>query len=98
MPMPRSRVQSVIGPLLSRLVFARECSVFDNNIIFLRKKMDVTVRKQHVTDEELRELVPDLPKGPLDNYRKKASFDWRRMKLAYESVNTIKFKVIFFYN
>ncbi|CAB3239289.1 unnamed protein product [Arctia plantaginis] len=54
--------------------------------------MDVTVRKQRVTDEELMELIPDLPEGPLDNYRKQASFNWRRMKLAYDSVDTIKFK------
>lgn len=53
-------------------------------------------QRQRVTDEQLKECIPDLPRGQLDNYRKKASFDWRRMKLAYETLNTIKFKVSYF--
>lgn len=48
---------------------------------------------QQVTDEQLKQYLPDLPKGQLDNYRKKASFDWRRMKLVYDTLNTIKLKV-----
>lgn len=50
-------------------------------------------QRQRVSDEQLKEYIPDLPKGQLDNYRKKASFDWRRMKLVYDSLNTIKLKV-----
>ncbi|XP_075969995.1 acyl-CoA oxidase 3 [Anticarsia gemmatalis] len=50
------------------------------------------VRKEKVTDEQLKELIPDLPSGQLDNYRKLASFDWRRMKLVYETLGTIKLK------
>lgn len=46
-------------------------------------------------DEQLKEYFPDLPSGPLDKYRRAASFDWRRMKLVYETLNTIKTKVIF---
>lgn len=29
-------------------------------------------------------FIPDVPSGPLDVYRKKASFDWKRLKLAME--------------
>lgn len=32
------------------------------------------------------------PSGPLDKYRSKASFDWRRMKLLLEGERVIKFK------
>ncbi|CAH0604988.1 unnamed protein product [Chrysodeixis includens] len=49
-------------------------------------------QKQQVTDEQLKEYLPDLPSGPLDNYRKQATFDWRRMKLAYDNLNTLKLK------
>ncbi|KAJ0180785.1 hypothetical protein K1T71_004189 [Dendrolimus kikuchii] len=49
-------------------------------------------RKENVSNEKLKELCPDLPSGPLDKFRKSASFDWRRMKLVYETVNTIEFK------
>lgn len=48
---------------------------------------------QDVSDEQLKKYYPDLPAGPLDRYRKNASFDWRRMKLVYENLNTIKLKV-----
>ena len=46
-----------------------------------------------VTDEELKEYFPDLPGGPLDVFRKRASFNWRRMKLVYDNLSTIKIKV-----
>lgn len=51
--------------------------------------------KKMVGEEELKEFFPDLPKGPLDGYRKKGSFSWRRMKLAYDNLATIKVKVSF---
>ncbi|XP_068629446.1 peroxisomal acyl-coenzyme A oxidase 3-like [Battus philenor] len=47
---------------------------------------------ESVKDSQLRELFPDLPSGPLDVYRKKATFDWRRMKLVYDNLNTLKLK------
>lgn len=49
--------------------------------------------KDQGIQEQLRLYLPDLPKGPLDAYRKKATFDWRRMKLAYDNLNTLKLKV-----
>ncbi|CAG5051017.1 unnamed protein product [Parnassius apollo] len=45
-----------------------------------------------VTDDRLKEFFPDLPSGPLDVYRKKATFDWRRMKLVYDTLTTLKLK------
>lgn len=48
--------------------------------------------KDQGIQEQLRLYLPDLPKGPLDAYRKKATFDWRRMKLAYDNLNTLKLK------
>lgn len=48
---------------------------------------------EKVSDGELRNFFPDLPCGPLDSFRKKATFDWRRMKLVYDTLGTIKLKV-----
>ncbi|XP_013194627.2 peroxisomal acyl-coenzyme A oxidase 3 [Amyelois transitella] len=48
--------------------------------------------KKIVTEEQLKKYFPDLPPGPLEKYRKIASFDWRRMKLVYENLNTINLK------
>lgn len=47
---------------------------------------------QPVSDVELRECFPEPPRGPLTAFRKKASFDWRRMKLAYDSIQAIRTK------
>lgn len=39
-------------------------------------------------------FVPDLPSGPLDVYRKNATFDWKRLKLALEGdLDLLKLKV-----
>ncbi|XP_041350325.1 peroxisomal acyl-coenzyme A oxidase 3-like [Gigantopelta aegis] len=37
-------------------------------------------------------LLKDLPPGPLDVYRKKASFDWKLMKLHLEGEDILHFK------
>ena len=40
------------------------------------------------------EQIADLPKGgPLEEYRKKASFNWKKMKLFFEELDLIKYKV-----
>ncbi|GFG32146.1 hypothetical protein Cfor_06903 [Coptotermes formosanus] len=39
------------------------------------------------------ELVPDFPPGPLDLYRKQASFDWKKLKLFLEDEAIIEFKM-----
>lgn len=36
------------------------------------------------------ELLPDMPSGPLDVYRKKASFDWKKMKVVLEGKDNIE--------
>ncbi|XP_045782603.1 peroxisomal acyl-coenzyme A oxidase 3 [Maniola jurtina] len=48
--------------------------------------------RKMVSEEDLKVYFPDLPSGPLDGYRKKGSFSWRRMKLAYDNLTTIKLK------
>ncbi|CAH2244221.1 jg20166 [Pararge aegeria aegeria] len=48
--------------------------------------------RKMVAEEELKVYFPDLPSGPLDGYRKKGTFSWRRMKLVYDNLNTIKLK------
>ncbi|KAG7218432.1 hypothetical protein INR49_020378 [Caranx melampygus] len=36
--------------------------------------------------------VPDLPPGPLDVYRKKASFNWKEMLIFLEGEEVLEFK------
>ncbi|KAF2895681.1 hypothetical protein ILUMI_10461, partial [Ignelater luminosus] len=38
-------------------------------------------------------FIEDLPAGPLDAYRKKAKFDWKKLKLVFEDVNLLKTKL-----
>lgn len=40
------------------------------------------------------EYIPDLPSGPLDEYRKKTSFNWKEMKIILENPSKLKLKVI----
>ncbi|CAJ1086451.1 peroxisomal acyl-coenzyme A oxidase 3 [Xyrichtys novacula] len=40
----------------------------------------------------MESLVPDLPSGPLDVYRTKASFNWKEMLFFIEGEDVIKFK------
>ena len=45
---------------------------------------------------ELTNLIEDVPSsGPLAVYRAKASFDWKKLKLFFEEIELIKFRVIF---
>ncbi|KAL6436330.1 hypothetical protein ACFW04_004698 [Cataglyphis niger] len=37
-------------------------------------------------------LIKDLPKGPLDAYRKRATFDWKSFKLTLESEDSVRFQ------
>lgn len=37
--------------------------------------------------------LDDLPSGPLDVYRKMASFDWKQMRLTIENEKQLKLKV-----
>ncbi|XP_045533158.1 peroxisomal acyl-coenzyme A oxidase 3-like [Pieris brassicae] len=54
--------------------------------------MDFGKPNTRMSDAELRYYFPDLPSGPLDKYRKKATFDWRRMKLVYDTLESIQLK------
>jgi len=40
------------------------------------------------------EFLQDFPEGPLDRYRKQASFDWKSMALVMEPEHILRFKVI----
>jgi len=38
--------------------------------------------------------IMDIPKGgPLEAYRQKSSFNWKRMKLFFEDIDLILFRV-----
>lgn len=43
----------------------------------------------------LAEVLADFPPGPLDLYRKKASFDWKKMKLFLTEEDLLLFRVSF---
>ena len=44
-------------------------------------------------DRDIFAILPDMPAGPLDVYRQKASFDWKAMKVAVEGEELIRFMV-----
>lgn len=52
---------------------------------------------KYILDEKMTEDIPDLPSGPLDIYRRKASFDWKDMMRFLEGEEVIAFKVGYFY-
>ena len=39
------------------------------------------------------DILQDFPPGPLDFYRKQASFDWKRLKIHIEDETLLRFKV-----
>lgn len=41
----------------------------------------------------LDDILKDFPPGPLDSYRKKASFDWKKLKLHMYGEEFLKFQV-----
>lgn len=46
-----------------------------------------------MTDAELKK-IPDVPRGgPLEEYRKQASFNWKKIKLFFEDYELTKYKV-----
>ncbi|XP_052004250.1 peroxisomal acyl-coenzyme A oxidase 3 [Xyrauchen texanus] len=47
---------------------------------------------KYVLGEKMDEGIPDLPNGPLDIYRKKASFSWKDMMRFLEDDEIIAFK------
>jgi hypothetical protein len=49
---------------------------------------------KHV-DEDSIDILPDFPPGPLDNYRKQATFPWKKLRLFVEDEELLKFKVIY---
>uniref|UniRef100_A0A8C1GQY6 Acyl-coenzyme A oxidase n=1 Tax=Cyprinus carpio TaxID=7962 RepID=A0A8C1GQY6_CYPCA len=47
---------------------------------------------KYVLEEKMDEGIPDIPSGPLDIYRKKASFSWKQMLQFLEGDEIIAFK------
>lgn len=37
-------------------------------------------------------FIPDMPTGPLDEYRKRAKFDWKQLRLIFEDENLLRLK------
>lgn len=37
-------------------------------------------------------FIPDCPKGPLDLYRNKVKFDWKKMRLIFEDATLLRVK------
>lgn len=40
------------------------------------------------------ELIHNLPKGPLEEYRKRASFNWKSLKLHLEGEDFVQSQVL----
>lgn len=43
--------------------------------------------------EQGTSIIPNLPSGPLDEYRRKASFDWKTLKLVFEDPEMFQLKI-----
>jgi hypothetical protein len=43
--------------------------------------------------EQETDFIPNLPEGPLNVYRKQASFDWKKLKLVFDKPEILKLKV-----
>lgn len=43
--------------------------------------------------EQETDFIPELPDGPLNVYRKQASFDWKKLKLVFDKPEILKLKV-----
>lgn len=43
-------------------------------------------------NSELKRLLPDWPEGPLSPYRRRANFDWRKMKILLDGEDVVTFK------
>jgi len=50
--------------------------------------------KEKRTMSTVSNLIKDLPKGPLDAYRKRATFDWKLFKLSLEGEDSVRYQVM----
>ena len=49
---------------------------------------------EHINEDILcLDYMKDFKQGPLDNYRKKASFDWKMMRVFLDGEDVLRFKV-----
>lgn len=49
--------------------------------------------REEMASDPKTDFIPDLPSGPLDEYRKQASFNWKKLKLVFEKADLLKIKV-----
>ncbi|XP_023703178.1 peroxisomal acyl-coenzyme A oxidase 3 isoform X4 [Cryptotermes secundus] len=49
--------------------------------------------RQATAMEEDTDFIPNLPEGPLNVYRKQASFDWKKLKLVFDKPEILKLKL-----
>ncbi|XP_056411008.1 peroxisomal acyl-coenzyme A oxidase 3 isoform X2 [Hyla sarda] len=52
----------------------------------------IGAKKSAATGDTSAEVLPDLPHGPLDEYRRKASFNWKDLAMFLEDEDLIAFK------
>lgn len=69
---------------------AMETSVLDEGLLRIVPR---SIRQPLHTEEIFDDLIPNVPcGGPLEPYRKSASFDWRDLKLVVEGEEVIRFR------
>ncbi|XP_032687602.1 peroxisomal acyl-coenzyme A oxidase 3 isoform X2 [Odontomachus brunneus] len=69
---------------LTRYIFTRT-GLYKYTLFLRGKRFLSTMRTSTVNN-----LISDLPKGPLDAYRKRATFDWKLFKLALNGEDSLK--------
>ncbi|XP_012527956.1 peroxisomal acyl-coenzyme A oxidase 3 [Monomorium pharaonis] len=62
-----------------------------NRLSTTRYKNSNFTREKH-TMSTASDLIKDLPKGPLDSYRKRATFDWKSFKLSLEGEDRVLYQ------
>ncbi|GAB6023199.1 acyl-Coenzyme A oxidase [Chamberlinius hualienensis] len=56
----------------------------------LNVHVEIEIPSEQELEYASKNIIPDLPSGPLDMYRKKASFNWKRMKYILEGKETLE--------
>lgn len=71
--------------------------IFPSKMPILGAKTDFSAPEnlRKIEEEGSESLDADFPPGPLDLYRKHASFDWKVMRFAMEDEKILRFKVTF---
>ncbi|XP_078038973.1 peroxisomal acyl-coenzyme A oxidase 3 isoform X2 [Augochlora pura] len=56
------------------------------------KTRSTVIRFMSMNTANMTTLIADMPQGPLDSYRKRATFDWKLLKLNLDGLDYVEFQ------